>query len=74
VIHIARVNVPSRDGPRRVDGKGDREKEGACTRTWNIEGGDGAVSGAHVPVIYATPVKEHALTVPAGLMPPDNVP
>jgi hypothetical protein len=51
VIYVARVDVISRDGPRRVDaGPAYRALEEACTRAWNIERGDGIVANPHKAV------------------------
>ena len=56
VIHRTPVDVISRDRPHWVDALGERALAGSYARAWNIEGGDGAFSGTHIPVINATPV------------------
>jgi hypothetical protein len=64
VKDVARIKVRSRDSPRRVDESrgsppgvdesGQCALAGACTSTWNVERGEGAVRSAHEAVIYVT--------------------
>ena len=57
VIHIARVRVPSRDRPLRIDGQWLGALEGTCARARGIEGGGSAVRSAHEAVIHIVRVR-----------------
>ena len=52
VVHIARVNVESRDRPRRVDVPGEGALTRACARARNVERGDSTVASAQEAVGY----------------------
>ena len=67
VIHIARVRVPSRDHPLRVDAQWLGALAGTCARARRIEGGDSAVLSANVAVSYITGVSHIPRDIPRSV-------
>jgi len=57
VIDTARVQILSRDSPRRVDVLGYGALAGASARARSVDRGNGAVRSAHETVIHVACVK-----------------